>query len=113
MTNLLEETKEIMALNGQSPEDIIFIGSSCSNYSCTWEEFILLADQEYDSGFGNAEVAIDLIIAFRNSETMTRGEYDGKEWWNYNKKFVPPTETRPINQLFSLGGEDLAEINIK
>ena len=30
----------------------------------------------------------------------SRGEYDGSEWWNVQKPFVMPEETREINSLF-------------
>lgn len=112
MPNLLTETKGEMIANGQTPEDIIFIGSEYSDHSCTWEEFTILADREYNNGHGGQEVADDLIIVFRNGERMSRGEYDGSEWWQYHNNFSRPAETKPIKSLFAEDcWESLAEIN--
>ncbi|MDU0406154.1 hypothetical protein ML8HA_01956 [Lactococcus lactis] len=34
----------------------------------------------YDSGYGGQEIAYNLMIK-GNGFIMTRGEYDGSEWW--------------------------------
>lgn len=113
MPNLLKETKEVMSANKQNPADIIFIGTCTdSGHSCTWQEFTILADREYDSGHGGQEVADDLIIVFRNGEHLSREEYDGSEWWQYHKNFRQPAETKPIKSLFAKDcWESLKEIN--
>lgn len=108
--NLLEETIEVIKQSGHEIEDIIFIGSQSSGHSCTWSQFEVLANHEYDDGFGTQEIAIDLIIAFTDGATMWRYGYDGSEWWYYSAPFKMPGETKPIKTLF---GEysSLAEIN--
>lgn len=99
--NLLAETQGILCIHKQTPEDILYIGSFITNHACTWEEFLVLADIEYYSGFGGAEVALDLMIAFNNGDIMTRSEYDGSEWWKYTPKFILPEVTRPIKGLIT------------
>jgi len=101
MTNLLAETIQDIAKSGHSPEDIIFIGSVGSGHSCTWSEFKALADFDYDSGYGGAHIAGDLVVVFSDGSDMHRGEYDGSEWWEYSRPFVRPEVELPIS---SLGG---------
>ena len=85
MTNLLQETIQDIETSGHEVSDITFIGSLDSGYSCTWGQFLTLADIEYDAGFGGQEIASDLTIVFRDGSTMWRAEYDGSEWWEYSK----------------------------
>ena len=111
--NLLDETLEDMQRLGKTPEDIVFIGSVKSGYYCTWEQFELLANQEYDAGFGSQKVANDLIIAFNDGKKMWRSEYDGSEAWEFDEPFIMPTDIKPIKKLFvnDVGWEDLNEIH--
>lgn len=112
--NLLQETLQDIEKSGHTPDDIKFIGSKGSGYSCTWEQFKTLADQEYDSGFGSAEVATDLIIVFTDGAQMWRGEYDGSEWWVYAEPFKMPATLKPVSRLFitnRVGGDSLETIN--
>lgn len=102
MGNLLKETTDAIADSGHDPADIVFIGSEESGHRCTWEEFTVLADREYDSGFGGAEVNTKLVIRFSDGQSMWRGEYDGNEWWEYSTPApaeVPPA--KPIKTLFT------------
>ena len=108
--NLLEETIEAIKQSGHEIEDIVFIGSQSSGHSCTWSEFVFLANRYYDKGYGSQEVAFDLIIVFTDGSTMWREEYDGSEWWRYALQFKMPTETKPIKTLFGAYAS-LAEIN--
>lgn len=112
MTNLLEETKEIIAESGHEISDIVFIGSEISGHSCTWDEFCILANKDYDSGYGGQEVAFDLIIIFKDKQRMCRGEYDGSEWWTYSSHFKRPENEIKISNLFcEIGWDSLEEIN--
>ena len=111
MENLLKETLESLDDNNKKTTDIIFIGAE-SGYSCSWEEFTVLANKEYNSDFGTAHVADDLIIVFTNGSRLVRGEYDGSEWWKYIENFKMPEELKPIKSLFQFKCERLlAEIN--
>lgn len=111
--NLLKETIEDIKQSGHDQNDIIFIGSEFSGYSCTWDEFIKLADHEYDAGFGAQKVATDLVIVFNDGAKMWRREYDGSERWDYSSPFKMPMETKPITRLFTrnIGWDDLNAIN--
>ena len=99
MTNLLEETREVMELHDQQPEDITFIGSDSTSeeglrYHTTWDKFIVMADREYNAGYGGTFVALDLIIEFKDGSRMYRSEYDGSEGWVFSSPCVTPaTET--------------------
>lgn len=83
MTNLLRETISILEGHGIKETDVRWVGNS--SYWSTWENFKEHADEDYDSGFGAAHVAQDLIIA-GDDWWMTRGEYDGSEWWDFHRK---------------------------
>lgn len=110
MTNLLEETTNIMLGFEKSPDDIIFIGSESSGHSCTWEEFVVLANKDYHAGYGSAEVATDLIIVFNDGSRLDREEYDGAEWWEFRNPFQMPTEIKPIVNLFGGCWDSLEEL---
>ena len=111
MTNLLKETIEAIEGSGHATEDIIFIGSVKSAYSCTFDEFKLLANIEYDAGFGSQKVASDLIIAFSDGMQMKRGEYDGSEWWEFNKPFRMPESKKPIARLIGGMWDSVGDMN--
>lgn len=40
-----------------------------------------MADFEYDSGYGSAKIAEDLIIVLADGSYLGRSEYDGAEEW--------------------------------
>lgn len=111
MTNLLQETIQAIKNSGHKVQDIVFIGSIDSGYSCTWNEFLLLADIEYDSGYGGQEVASDLTIVFSDGSTMWRREYDGSEWWEYSKPVESPKERKKITKLTGGMWATLADLN--
>ena len=98
--NLLKETLEDIKRSGHTVKDIVFIGSEVSGHECTWEEFKVLANQEYDNGFGAQKVASDLIIVFSDGTKMWRDEYDGSERWGYLVTFKKPKRKKRIRYLF-------------
>lgn len=75
----LEETKEMLKECGKSPQDVRWCGSYEFGWF-SWEEFVKVANFEYDEGFGAQEVARDLIIV-GDDFWLERREYDGSEWW--------------------------------
>lgn len=101
MSNLLKETKEVLKERGKTLEDIEWIGSKDGYIAL--ETFTKLADVQYDSGYGAAEVAQDLTIVGKDFY-MTRGEYDGSEWWDYHSMdlFKKPDNELKVNRL--IGG---------
>lgn len=92
MINLLEETKSIIEENGKSKDEVLWCGSEEFGYF-SWEDFILLANREYDNGYGGAHVATDLVIVGDNW-WLERHEYDGSEWWEFKK--LPK---KPLNEI--------------
>ena len=113
MTNLLEETEDIIKHSGYQPNNIIFIGSLSSGHRCTWDEFCKLANFDYDAGYGGQEISDDLRVIFDDYTYLIRREYDGSEWWEYVPKIVIPEINKPIHELRTgyWSGETLAEIN--
>ena len=99
MANLLQETIKDIENSGHDASDITFIGSLDSGYSCTWGEFLTLADIEYYAGYGGQEIASDLTIVFGDGSTMWRAEYDGSEWWEYSKPVNIPEKQKQILKL--------------
>lgn len=113
--NLLTETIKAIAASGHTPDDIVFIGSLESAHACNWAEFNKVANVEYDSGFGAAKVAKDLVIIFSDGQKMWRDEYDGSEWWGFSAPSAIPSQTYPIHRLVvaedEIGWKDIAEMN--
>ena len=116
--NLLDETLEILERYGKTPTDVRWIGSNEWGWF-TWNDFAKIASEAYyDSDFGLAEVAIDLVVA-GNDWWLERGEYDGKEWWEFKCLPDKPEEYRAPKYLTSadrnsediLGDATLSELN--
>lgn len=105
MPNLLKETLEILSQHDKKPADVRWVGLPEPYYlkaigrtkeaiPCgSWNDFESFADFEYDSGYGGAEVATNLLIV-GNDWWLERGEYDGSEWWEF--KTLPRYPTTPI-----------------
>lgn len=117
MINLLEETIDAIKASGHVPADIVFIGSPNTGHHCTWEKFKIIADVEYDEGYGLQNVASDLVIEFSDETRLVRTEYDGSEAWRYIRKFSIPDQPHPISKLVRDEGDrrmyyrTLAELN--
>jgi hypothetical protein len=94
--NLLYETIKVLAEEGKTLDDIVAIGNH--THSMTVEEFIRLADTEYDDGYGGQEVAEDLYLVGEDF-WLDRGEYDGSEWWEFNRMPVIPKDGKKIKYL--------------
>ncbi len=115
-----KETLEAIKDSGHKQGDVMFIGSSDGRLRVSLEEFLKISDFEYDRGFGAQEIANDLIIYFKDKSYISRGEYDGSEWWEFNtplgyadtdksKKFTLLSVEQ--NENCSCGWESLDEIN--
>ena len=94
--NLLEETIEILADHQKTLNDIVAIGNS--EYSMTVEEFIKLADVEYDESYGAPEVATDLYLIGEDF-WLERWEYDGSEGWEFKQMPEIATDGKKISYL--------------
>ena len=89
MVNLLRETLTALQELGKNAEDVVFIGNSRSQ--CSWNDFLILADIEYDDGYGGAEILNNLVIVFKDGTHLQRAEYDGSEWWEYRRPYKIPS----------------------
>ncbi len=106
MTNLLNETIGVIEELNKTSEDIDFIGSDDGEYACDWLTFNNLANVEYDSGFGGNEVASNLVILFKDGTWLSRGEYDGSEWWDYNVAPKKSPNARPVTNVMNVDYND-------
>jgi hypothetical protein len=55
-----------------------------------YERFLKELDFEYDSGYGGQELFGTVWLA--DGTWITRGEYDGSEWWEHNELPQIPIE---------------------
>lgn len=97
-SNLLTETLAMLKQNGKAPSDVLWVGSR--EIRTTWEQFASIADIVYDSGYGSAMVASDLLIVGSNW-WLERGEYDGSEWWEYKELPTMPSCRKPLAKVVS------------
>jgi len=95
--NLLQETLDILKEYGKTPNDVVWVGSQ-DQYT-TWKRFEEHANQSYCSGFGSEEVDPFLIIC-GNDWWLSRGEYDGSEWWEFNTLPSRPNNFVKLLPLF-------------
>ena len=84
---LLQETIEKLTEHGKTPNDVCWVGSADGKMAITWKEFEQIASIEYNEGFGGQVVATDLVVV-GSSWWLDRGEYDGSEWWNFQRQPV-------------------------
>lgn len=52
-----------------------------------FDEFLRQLDDEYWDGFGGQELYG--YVMFHDESWLERHEYDGSEWWEYKKFFIP------------------------
>jgi len=113
---LLTETELAIKNTKHVPGHITFIGSADGVYSCSWLQFVKLADFSYDPGFGAQKVASDLVIMFSDGLVMSRHEYDGSECWSYNRPINVQIPGKPIvnlcvDQIGAIGWRTLEALN--
>ena len=97
MRNLWEETMEVLKDHGKTFDDVKFIQGN--DFKITKENFEQVAKKtNYDSGYGAAHVATDLVVVGKNW-WLERGEYDGSEWWEYKDSPKQVNEVREISYL--------------
>lgn len=89
-TELLEELSKGLVLKcatitfdknyGRNAKEInLKVGYSQEEY----QAFLALLDFEYDGGFGGQELYGTCWLT--NETWLSRGEYDGSEWWEHNE----------------------------
>lgn len=106
--NLLKETMQELKYHKKSIDDIVWIG--CEIYEIPKEEFMKLADKEYDAGYGSQEVATDLVVC-GEGWWLERHEYDGSEWWEYKKQPKRPKVIKSVKKVIGGMWDTLAELN--
>ena len=78
--NMYEEIVSKLDRCGYSVSDIAAI--TCDDGDVNINTFLELAkDEDYDEGYGGAQVASDLVILLKDGHWFERREYDGAEWW--------------------------------
>lgn len=108
--NLLQETKNILKTHGKTIDDIKWVG--CEAFTIPITLFLKLADKEYNSSYGSAKVAQDLLVV-GDGWWLDRGEYDGSEWWDYNECMIKPKQEIDVKHVVGdeFMWETLAEMN--
>ena len=95
--NLKEETLKVLNDHGKNKEDVKCVRGD--DFQISLEQFWKLADTEYDNSYGSPKIATDLTLVGEDY-WMTRGEYDGAEWWDYHT--MPGTTGLPIREITAL-----------
>lgn len=108
MTNLLYETIEKLVEHGKALSDVVWFG--CKEFEITSEQFIELANRDYESGYGAPEVAVDLLVVGVDF-WLERHEYDGSEWWEYKEIPERPKEIRNITRVIGDAWDTLSDLN--
>ena len=107
--NLLEETKNILAMHDKSIIDIEWIGSH--DFKVNKHKALYIFDKtDYDSGYGSQKVAKDLLVV-GDHWWLERHEYDGSEWWEYKELPTAPDKELRINKVAGGLWDTLGEIN--
>lgn len=104
--NLLKETLAELIYIKKDNSDIEFIGSSDGEYACTWNHFCELANIEYDKSYGSNKIAIDLVIVFKDGSWLSRREYDGSEWWEYNELPTKKPNCKIVTNILNINYQD-------
>lgn len=98
MINLKEETLKVLAYNGKTWADVEWVG--LEQKVVPKDSFLLIADREYDNGYGGNEVNMSLIVVGKDF-WLERHEYDGSEWWEFKQMPKKPVVMLEYNnQLF-------------
>lgn len=71
-------------------ETSIFFNLTTGWSSEEWNSFLSDLDFEYESGYGGQNLFG--VIWYVDGTWSSRGEYDGSEWWEWNKCPDIPTE---------------------
>lgn len=84
-SNLLEDTIVALKDHGYTAEDIEAVAGG--DWQISVPKFLELAGKtEYDPGYGMAEICEDLVLLMKDGAWYSRREYDGSEWWAFNRR---------------------------
>jgi hypothetical protein len=84
MENLLDETRSKLNENDKTEADVRWVGSADGTYAMPWEAFVVIANVNYDDGYGSQEIARDLVVV-GDDWWLERHEYDGAEGWEFRR----------------------------
>ncbi len=88
--NFLEETKSDLIAIDKVPEDIEAIFSNDNGFISTWDDFVKVADFEYDNDYvGEPGIVEDLTILFSDNSWLCRSCTIFTEFWEYTRIPVP------------------------
>jgi len=92
--NLLKETIDFIEENGKKEKDVAWVGFK--NKWCSWDDFKLVSDFNYDNSFGAQEINPDLFVV-GSDWWLERHEYDGSEWWEFKRMPDNPSINTKLN----------------
>ena len=108
--NLLHETIEALYDFGKTIDEVQWIGTE--NMAIPVENFLEVANDNYDNGYGAPMVADDLVIV-GDGWWLERYEYDGAERWVFKTAPKKPSIKKKVDRVISKnwGGslEDIIE----
>lgn len=102
--NLLQETINVLNVHGKSLEDVKWVGTY--NLAIPIEQFLELADVEYNNGYGGEEVYTNLLVV-GNNWWLERGTYDGSEWWEFKQLPKKPKKIGKVLGIIRDQDEDI------
>lgn len=133
LTNLYSETVEILAENGKSTADILFVVAEDQKWprerstkvKIEKDCFLLLAaNTNYDAGYGGNEIDDSLEVVGADF-WLERHESAGAEWWEYKEMPKEPELSMDVSRLTQgflwgltddskqcFSASDLVEINV-
>lgn len=82
MINFLKETREALKENGKEESDVICVAKDRKRIY--WQDFVKIANFEYNNDFGAGFISSDLMI-IGIDWWMERNDYDGIGWWEFKK----------------------------
>jgi hypothetical protein len=90
MTNLLQETRLALTEQGKAPADVRWVGQTReAGSSASWEEFVAIADFDYDAEFYDPIIAADLVVV-GDDWWLAREDFCGLEWWAFKEAPAMP-----------------------
>lgn len=99
MNSLWDETIEVLMRHGKTFDDVIAIAGN--DFRVSKDNFEEVAKTAfYDSGYGSAEVAVDLKL-IGSDFWLERREYDGSEWWAFCQMPRTP-HSQPMREINAL-----------
>lgn len=84
LINLKKETLDILNRHNKTWDDVEWVGDIYQNVTVDKDKFLILADREYDNGYGGNEVSLNLVVVGKDF-WLERHEYDGSEWWEFKQ----------------------------